>query len=127
MVLLRTDLHTIAVGKMLAFVMQGAQVFQSSLRARTPVGVCQPPGDRLEVDVVLENHAGQALEPSGVLHQRCVFELQNVNAVQINLAMDQPLEVGIGKLADRMRRNGSSAGWRSNRPYRKFDRGAKGA
>src|SRR5260221_12737698 len=85
------------------------------------------PHDRLEVDVVLEDYAGQPLESAGVLHERRIFELQHVDVVEVNLTMDQPLEIGIGKLADGIRRDGCApAGWAS-RTYLQLDGDAKRA
>ena len=83
--------------------------------------------DGLEIDIVLENHAGQPIEAAGVLDERRIFELQYVDATEVDLTMDQPLEMGIGELADCIRRDGCAPAGVASSTHRQLDGRAKGA
>ncbi len=86
------------------FVAQRAQILPARLIfSNAPRHVRQPPRDGLEIDVVLEQNAGDVAEPAGILSQHGVFELQHVDRAQINLAMDQPGEIGVAEFARRVR------------------------
>ncbi len=44
-----------------------------------------------------------------ILPHVCVLDLQDVDLMRIQLAMDQPVEIGVAEFADRERRQGAYA------------------
>ena len=52
---------------------------------------------------MLEQDARNATKFAGVLSEHGVFELQNIDVMGVDLAMDQPGEIGIAKFAHRVR------------------------
>ena len=55
---------------------------------------------------MLEQGADEAIEGPGVLTERGVFELDHVDPPQQGLALDEPLDFGLLKLVDGVRRDG---------------------
>ena len=70
---------------------------------------------------MLEKRADEALERPGVLAERGVFELDHVDAVQQNLALDQPFDLGLLKFVDGVRRDGSEMWIAVGRSHVEFD------
>ena len=87
------DLNMIAARQQLELKANRAQVFEAGFEALDRAAhERQRAGDRLEVDVVLEQRADEALEGPRVLAERGVFELDHVDPLQQSLALDQPLD-----------------------------------
>ncbi len=88
------DLDFIAARQQIQFVADGAQVFEPRFDAFEAAHERQRAGDRLEIDVVLEQRAGEAIKAPGVLAERRVFELDHVDAAEQDFAADDPLDFG---------------------------------
>src|SRR5271165_6556624 len=61
---------------------------------------------RLKEHIVFKEHAGYVQVVGGVLPEHRIFELQNVDPVSVNDAVQRPMQVVVIKLPDRMRQAG---------------------
>ena len=105
----RTHLHLVEVGQRPQFVAQRAQVFAACLHlGGEPGHVSQAAADGLEVNVVFEQRYRDAPEVAAILRQRGVFELHHVDLPQVDLAVNQPLQFFVVKLAHGVRFQGAS-------------------
>ena len=101
------NLDSIELRQQPQLVAKRTQVFPAGLRFFNQAGhVRQTARDRLEVDVVLEQDAGDASKLARVLPHHRVFELQHVDPVDVNLAVNQPGKIAVAEFAHGVRLDG---------------------
>jgi hypothetical protein len=93
-VIAAADLDAVELGEELKFVTQGAEILKRGLGVvEDSAAGGHGAGDGLEVDVVFEEGAGEVAETAGVLAKDEVFELEDVDVVVVEGAVDGPLDV----------------------------------
>src|ERR1035437_7822441 len=121
-------LHLIEGGQHAEFVAQGAQVFDARLHLIQDADhVAQAAPNGLEVDVVLEQRRSDAAKLAAVLRHGHVLQLQHIDLAAIELAVDEPFQIVIGELANRMRFQRAHAFGPPAGPYQPLGGGAEGA
>ncbi len=106
LVLQRADLHTVAMRQHAQLVVNRPHIFEARRQPfESTAHVLESAPDRLEVDVVLEQDAGDAAVFAGVLAERRVFELQDIHLAREDLAVNAPGQIVVLKLAHRVRNN----------------------
>ena len=106
-VLERADLDLVAARQQAELETYRADVFEARLQPfKRAAHEGQRAADRLEIHVVFEKRAYHAAETARILAERCVFELQDVDLVQQDLPLDQPLQFRRLKFVGGVRRDG---------------------
>ncbi len=124
----RAHLHLVEPRQHAQFVAQRAQIFVARLQLLGESDhVAQPAPDRLEIDIVLEEGAGDAAVLAAVLRQRGVFELQHVDALLIDLAVDQPVQIFVGEFVHRVRQKRTRIAYTAAGPHQPLGAGAETA
>src|ERR1051325_7995185 len=84
-------LNSIEPGQELELVADRAKIFPAGNRALQNVThMREAAGDGLEVHIMLKQNARNMAKAAGILPHHQVFELQDVDRVRTDLAMDQP-------------------------------------
>ncbi len=102
-ILTAADLDSVHFGQQFELVAERPQILPAGLHLLDEAPqIGQSAGDGLEVNIVFEENAGDTSKLSRVLAHHQVFKLQNVDAASIDLAMDEPCEIGVAKLEHRV-------------------------
>src|ERR1700693_1977825 len=97
------NLNAIELGQDLQLIPERPQIFKCRFRfSDQAVGPGETTADGLKIYVVLEQYASDAAKIPVVLAERGVFELHHVYGACVDLAMQQPIEIGVGELAHRV-------------------------
>src|SRR5262245_7753818 len=78
--------------------------------------------DGLKVDIVFEQDASDPAESTSILPHRQILQLEHVHFLQIDLPVDDPLQIPVCELRDRMGNDGCDH-WRlAGHPYDEIQR-----
>src|SRR5688572_14092752 len=118
-------LNTIHLRQQADFITNCPEVFKGCGDApREPFHVAPLPPDRLEVDIVLKQYGDDLSKLAAVLPKRHVLQLQNVDLLQIDAAVNRPLHLLARELRYSMRQRGCERLRMSGRPDQEIGRGA---
>ncbi len=101
------DLNLVAARQQTEFETDRTKIFETRLHAIQRASYKrQRPADRLKVDIVFEQRADDALEVTRILAERGVFQLYDIDLMQQDLALNQPLHLRRLEFMGSVRRDG---------------------